>query len=152
MAIRVDNVIVVKPKALFSDDILFDVTLDCTVPIATSIRWEVEWVGSVTNHDFDQILANVCVGPIEVGLSRFVLRADPPVITKIPPEDLPLTMIALKGFYRGASENDQEFIRIGYYVVNRAPEDAGEFPDPTTVEREISIEEPIVHQLPIKWG
>lgn len=147
MSINVENVIVVKPKGMFSDDIVFDIEFECTVAIPTAIRWEVIYVGAATDHEFDQTLANVFVGPIEVGMNRFVLKADPPVISKIPPEDLPLTVVMLKAYY-----NDQEFIRIGYYVSNTPPEDAGDIPDPTTVQRQILTEETTVHQSQINWG
>jgi hypothetical protein len=73
------------------------------------------------------------------------------VIEKIPAEDLPLTIIALKGFYKGSSQTEEEFIRIGYYVQNKALEDAGELSDPNTLQREICVDDPIVRQLPIKW-
>jgi histone chaperone ASF1 len=152
MAINVENVIVVKPKGLFSDEMLFDILFECTIPIPTAIRWEVIWVGCATSHDCDQILANVFVGPIEVGMNRFVLRANAPVITKIPPEELPLTVVMLKGFYKGNMPSDQEFIRIGYYVINKPPDDAPDYPDPTTVERLISLEDPVVQTSQIKWG
>jgi hypothetical protein len=75
-----------------------------------------------------------------MGMNRFVLRADPPVIETIPPEDLPLTIIALKGFDKGSSQTEQEFIRIGFYVQNKAPVDAV-----------FCIEDPMVHQLLIQW-
>ena len=79
-------------------------------------------------------------------MNRFVLKTDPPVITKIPPEDLPLTVVMLKAYY-----NEQEFIRIGYYVQNTPPDDAGENLDPQTVERQILTEDTTVHSSQIKW-
>ena len=147
MSINVQNVIVVNPTGMFSDDIVFDIEFECTVAIKTAIRWEVIYVGSATSHDFDQTLANVFVGPIEVGINRFVLKADPPNISKIPPEDLPLTVVMLRAYY-----NDQEFIRIGYYVSNTPPDDAAENPDPAAVERQILTEDTTVRQSQIKWS
>ena len=104
------------------------------------------YVGCATSHDYDQTLANVQVGPIEVGMNRFVLRADPPKFDEIPPEDFPLTVVMLKAYYK-----DQEFIRIGYYVSNIIPDDAGENPDPSVIERQILTEDTTVHQSQIKW-
>lgn len=146
-SINVENVVVVQPKGMFNDPIMFDIEFECAVAIPSSIRWDVIYVGSATSHDFDQELATVFVGPIEVGMNRFVLRADPPVIAKIPPEDLPLTVVMVKAYY-----NDQEFIRIGYYVQNTPPDDAGDSPDPMTVERHILTDDTTVHQSQIKWG
>jgi histone chaperone ASF1 len=146
MSINIENVIVVKPQGMFNDPIMFDILFECTVAIPTSIRWDVIYVGSATSHDFDQTLASVFVGPIEIGMNRFVLTADPPVISKIPPEDFPLTVIMLKAYFK-----DQEFIRIGYYVSNTAPDDS-ETPDPAMVERQIVTEDTTVHQSQINWG
>lgn len=105
------------------------------------------YVGSATDHDCDQILANVQVGPIEVGVNRFVLRADPPAIEKIPHEDLPLTAIMLSAFYK-----EKEFFRVGYYVSNTFPEESGDNPDPSTIERELLLQDTTVVQYTIDWN
>ena len=157
MSINVENVVVVNPKGHFNDQIMvclffnsqFDIEFECTVAIPTYIRWEVIYVGSATSHDYDQTLADVRVGPIEVGMNRFVLTADPPKVSEIPPEDFPLTVILLVAYYK-----EQEFIRIGYYVSNIVPDDALDnlkMVDPTTIERNI-LNETTVHQSQIKWN
>lgn len=146
MSITVENVIVVKPKGFFTDEIVFDIKFECTQQINTFIRWEVIYVGSATSHEYDQTLANVRVGPIEVGMNRFVLKADPPNYDDIPADDFPLTVIMLQAYYK-----DHEFIRIGYYVSNLPPEDAGENPDPSTIERQILTDDTTVKQTTIKW-
>lgn len=80
-------------------------------------------------------------------MNRFVLRADPPKKNDdISPEDFSYTVIMLEAFYK-----EQEFIRIGYYVSNTIPEDAGDNPDPSKIIREILIEDTTVHQSQIKW-
>lgn len=158
MSINVSNVIVVNPKGAFTDDIevffsfkltntQFDIEFACVAAISSYINWQVCYVGSATSHDYDQILANVLVGPIEIGVNRFVLRADPPKKNDdISPEDFSYTVIMLEAFYK-----EQEFIRIGYYVSNTIPEDAGDNPDPSKIIREILIEDTTVHQSQIKW-
>jgi hypothetical protein len=78
---------------------LFNFFFECTIPIPTAIRSEVIWVGCATSHDCYQLLANLFIRPIEVGMNRFVLRADPQ-----------LTIVMLKGFYKGNMQSDQEFI------------------------------------------
>ena len=104
-------------------------------------------MGSATTRDCDQTLADVHVGPIEVGINRFVLKAGSPDIEKIPPEDLPLTGVMLKAYY-----NDQEFIRIGYYVQNTVPEDKPENPPPNEIERNILLEDVSITPSQIKWN
>ena len=155
MSINLENVTIAEPKGHFTDNIMvflfsnkqFDIEFECTVAIPTFIRWEVIYVGSATFHDYDQTLANDLVGPIEVGMNRFVLTAAPPKFSEIPPEDFNLTVVLLVAYYK-----DQEFIRIGYYVSNTVPEDAGENPDPSEIEREIVTEDTTVHHSQIKWN
>lgn len=117
-------------------------------PISTFIKWEVIYVGSATSHDYDQIIANVNVGPIEVGMNRFVLKANPPKLEDIPVDDFKFTVIMLKAFY-----NDNEFIRIGYYVNNVLPD---EIDNPSQcplnqIQRQILLEDTTVHQNQIPW-
>ena len=115
------------------------------VPITTFIKWEVIYVGNSQSADFDQTLASVNVGPIEVGINRFVLRAEPPKKENITPEDFNLTAIMVKAYY-----NDNEFIRIGYYVHNITPEGIDN-PPGDQIEREILVEDMTIHQRQIKW-
>jgi hypothetical protein len=107
------------------------------------------------SSDHDQILASVFTEPIEVGVSRFILRADPPVISKIPLDDLRLTVVMVTAYYQGSAPAEQKFIQIGYYVMNEVADDlfaAGDSPDPSCVHREISPnEDPTVHRSIIKW-
>ena len=54
------------------------------------------------------------VGPVALGQSMFVLQANAPDLTKIPPADLlGITAILISCHYR-----NQEFIRVGYYLKN----------------------------------
>jgi histone chaperone ASF1 len=155
MSINVENVTIVNPQGLFSDDLVFDIVFECTAPVSGPIRWEVRYVGSATSSEHDQILTSVLTEPIEIGVNRFVLRADPPIISKIPPDELRLTLVVLAAYYQGTSSTEQEFIRIGYLVVNEFADElfaTGEFPDPAAVRREIPPdEEPTVHRFTIKW-
>ena len=70
-------------------------------------------MGSSESEKYDQILEDVVVGPIYRGPNEFVLNAPCPD-TKIPPGDiLGDTVILLICEYQ-----EQEFIRVGYYVNN----------------------------------
>lgn len=140
----------VEPKGKFSDPIVFDIEFECTVGITreNAVRWEVIYVGSALSNEHDQLLADVFVGPIDVGMNRFVLTTDPPEISRIPADELPLSVVMLKAYY-----NEQEFISIGYYVQNNVPDqiDPQEL-DPKTLERQIITEDTTVHSSQIKWG
>ncbi len=48
------------------------------------LEWRLVYVGSAENEKLDQILYSLLVGPVEVGMSKFVLECDPPDPSKIP--------------------------------------------------------------------
>ena len=148
MSISIDKVTVVQPKGLFTDDIKFDIEFECTSPIADYIKWEVIYCGSALSHDYDQILTTANVGPIEVGMNRFVLVASPPKIESIPFDEIVLSVILLNAYYK-----DQEFIRIGHFVSNDIPQEATSVDqlDVSTIERVIDTEKPTVHISQINW-
>lgn len=67
------------------------------------------YVGSPKSQQFDQTLDTVLVGPVPLGVSRFVLEAPAPDPSKIPAEDLlGATAVMLTCAYRG-----NEFVRVG---------------------------------------
>lgn len=78
----------------------------------SDIEWKLIYVGSSTSATFDQELDSCMVGPVPVGVNSFDFEVAAPSIDKIPKEDiLGVTVLILS-----ASYNDQEFVRIGYYV------------------------------------
>ena len=86
----------------------------------TDLEWKVLYVGSAHDSQYDQILDEILVGPIPVGLNKFVLQADAPNITQllqqpnITSDDiLGVTVVLVTCSYK-----EREFIRIGYYVNN----------------------------------
>jgi len=112
----------------------------------------VVYVGSATNKGFDQELDSVLVGPVQQGISRFVLEVPHPDPQKIPSEDLLEVHAALlSGFYK-----DKEFVRVGYWVHNAyaLPLAEGEAPpsrpSPNEMTRTVS-DQPIVTRWPIPW-
>ena len=75
-----------------------------------------------------------------------MLSADAPDPAKIPAADLlGVTVVLVCCAYRG-----QEFLRIGYYVNNEAPE--GEAPSKANVTRTLLAEQPRVTRVDIDWG
>jgi len=62
----------------------------------------------------DQVLDEVAVGPVPVGVNKFVLQADAPDPSTIPQQDiLGVTVVLVTCSYL-----NQEFCRVGYYVNN----------------------------------
>ena len=63
----------------------------------------------------DQVLDEVAVGPVPVGVNKFVLQADAPDPSTIPQQDiLGVTVVLVTCSYL-----NQEFCRVGYYVKQR---------------------------------
>ncbi|KAI5295816.1 ASF1 anti-silencing function 1, partial [Ascosphaera pollenicola] len=64
--------------------------------------------------EYDQELDSLLVGPIPVGVNKFLFEADPPDMKRIPASEiLGVTVILLTCSYDG-----REFVRVGYYVNN----------------------------------
>lgn len=125
-------------------------TLPCFL---TDLEWKVTYVGSAEDASRDQTLEEVMVGPVNVGVNRFVLQAPCPDTAQIPNDDLlGVTVILVTCSYL-----DQEFIRIGYYV-NNAPVDGYDPENPpvvfdiATVMRNILADQPRVTRIPINWN
>jgi len=123
------------------------------------------------------VLDEILVGPVPVGLNKFVLQADAPAVDKIPTEEvLGVTVVLVTCSYK-----EREFVRVGYYVNNElmteegttapppelpAPPAAGEeatdiaeTPAPRPfhmsmmdkVQRQILADKPRVTKFPIPW-
>jgi histone chaperone ASF1 len=84
------------------------------VLLPIDLEWKVIYVGSAEDTGFDQVLEEVMVGPVPVGVNRFVLQAPAPNPTSIKNEDLIGVTVVLVT----CSFMDHEFVRIGYYVNN----------------------------------
>lgn len=120
------------------------------------MEWKVLYVGSAHDSQKDQILDEILVGPVPVGLNKFVLQADPPAIDQLPPNEiLGVTVVLVTCSYR-----EREFVRIGYYLNNLY---TGEYDvesgppslpqlDLTLVQRQILADKPRVTKFPISWG
>lgn len=107
---------------------------------------------SVYSDEHDQELDSLLVGPIPVGVNKFIFEADPPNTSRIPDaEILGVTVILLTCAY-----DSREFVRVGYYVNNEYDSDelnADPPPKPILekVRRNILAEKPRVTRFAIKW-
>ncbi len=117
------------------------------------LEWRVIWVGSAEDSTQDQILEEVLVGPVSVGVNRFELETPPPNASKIPLEDLKgVTVMLITCSYR-----DTEFVRVGYYVSCEMPGDnqvgpngeqlPGLTPDPHQMVRNILADKPRITKV-----
>jgi histone chaperone ASF1 len=122
------------------------------------LEWKVLYVGSARDSHKDQILDEILVGPVPVGMNKFVLQADAPDFNQLPPDDvLGVTVVLVTCSYR-----EREFVRVGYYVNN---EYSGEYDpdigippinspnfDMKHVQRQILADKPRVTKFPISWN
>ena len=109
-------------------------------------------MGSAEDAGYDQELENVMVGPVPVGINKFVLQAPAPSYANIPNQDL----IGVTVILVTCSFMEKEFVRIGYYVNNEysEPYEEGALPDPvdiTKLFRNILADQPRVTRFAIDW-
>ncbi len=133
----------------------YDVSIFCdaTIAAALDLEWRVIWVGSAEDSTQDQVLEEVLVGPVSVGVNRFELETPPPDASKIPSEDLKgVTVMLITCSYR-----EREFVRVGYYVSCEMPGDnqvgpngeqlPGLTPDPYQMVRNILADKPRITKV-----
>lgn len=113
------------------------------------------YVGSPEDSSQDQVLEEVMVGPVPVGVNRFILQAGAPNTSLIATSDL----IGVTVLLISCSYMDQDFVKIGYYVNNEYthPSYDPEGPLPTEVDpqhlfRNILDDKPIVTRMNIDWS
>ncbi|KAJ8331661.1 hypothetical protein BDV3_000164 [Batrachochytrium dendrobatidis] len=151
------NVQVLNDPAPFLAPLQFEITFEVVSEVKEDLEFKVIYVGSAQTQEFDQILESVMVGPVPVGVSKFVLEAPAPNPDKIPRTDaLGVTVLFLSVLYMG-----REFVRVGYYVNNSVMDESlVELYDPenppTTIDfnvlkRSILAEKPKVTRFQIKW-
>lgn len=92
------------------------------------------------------------VGPVPVGVNKFVFEADPPSPDLIPASELvSVTVILLSCSYA-----DKEFVRVGYYVNNEYDSEELRENPPSKVPvehivRNVLAEKPRVTRFNIVW-
>lgn len=92
------------------------------------------------------------MGPIPVGINKFVFEADPPDTKRIPIDELlGVTVILLTCAYDG-----REFVRVGYYVNNEYETEELQNDPPAKpviekIRRNVLAEKPRVTRFAIKW-
>lgn len=132
------------------------------------LEWKVLYVGSAHDATKDQTLDEILVGPIPVGVNKFVLQADAPDPEQLPPDEiLGVTVVLVTCSYR-----EREFIRVGYYVNNEymnpnpppvvMGDDGEPLPPPpppkypqldlNRVQRQILADKPRVTKFAIPWS
>ena len=150
--VNVTNITVLNNPSSFIDPFQFEITFECLQPLAEDLEWKIVYVGSAESDQHDQELESVLVGPVPVGVNKFVFQADAPDISLIPQGDiLGVTVVLVTCSYK-----EEEFIRVGYYVNNAFVDPQMEENPPPQItgdmlNREILAQKPRVTRFPIKW-
>ncbi|KAI5855447.1 histone chaperone [Tricharina praecox] len=143
---------VISNPAKFLDKYQLEITFECLESLSKDLEWKLTYVGSANSSDYDQELGELLVGPIPVGVNKFIFEAEPPTVSKLPTtEILGVTVVLLTGSYDG-----REFVRVGYYVSNEydTPELQNEPPSKPIFDRIVRnmlTEKPRVTRFAIKW-
>jgi histone chaperone ASF1 len=143
---------VLNNPAHFSSQYQFEITFECLEQLQKDLEWKLTYVGSATSSEQDQELDSLLVGPIPVGVNKFIFEADAPDYKRIPDSEiLGVTVILLTCSYDG-----REFVRVGYYVNNEydSEELAADPPAKPQIEhirRNVLAEKPRVTRFAIKW-
>mmetsp|Transcript_118242 Transcript_118242/g.176695 ORF Transcript_118242/g.176695 Transcript_118242/m.176695 type:complete len:213 (-) Transcript_118242:128-766(-) len=159
--VNVVNMVVLDNPTAFTNPFQFEITFECLQELDDDLEWKVLYVGSAQDASRDQVLDEILVGPVPVGTNKFVLQADAPDPSQLPPEDLlGVTVVLVTCSYK-----EREFVRVGYYVNNEyhdpnAPpvlegEEPPAPPQPIPLEfiqRHILADKPRVTKFPISWG
>lgn len=146
------GVTVLNNPARFGDKYQFEITFECLEPLQKDLEWKLTYVGSATSDEHDQELDSLLVGPIPVGVNKFLFEADSPDTKRIPDaEILGVTVILLTCAY-----DNREFVRVGYYVNNEYDTDELNADPPAKpilekVRRNVLAEKPRVTRFAIKW-
>eukprot|EP00549_Striatella_unipunctata_P014999 CAMPEP_0118708896 /NCGR_PEP_ID=MMETSP0800-20121206/22242_1 /TAXON_ID=210618 ORGANISM="Striatella unipunctata, Strain CCMP2910" /NCGR_SAMPLE_ID=MMETSP0800 /ASSEMBLY_ACC=CAM_ASM_000638 /LENGTH=191 /DNA_ID=CAMNT_0006612341 /DNA_START=36 /DNA_END=611 /DNA_ORIENTATION=- len=153
--VNVVNMLVLDNPTNFSNPFQFEVTFECLQELDDDLEWKVIYVSSAEDASRDQVLEEILVGPVPVGINKFVLQADAPD-AKLIPDLLEVTVVLVTCSFR-----EKEFLRVGYYVNNEhegfdpSQEDAVPPPKPydlNKVQRQILADKPRVTRFPISWN
>jgi histone chaperone ASF1 len=150
--VNVTSINVLDNPCAFSNPFQFEITFECMQELKHDLDWKVVYVGSAESEKYDQELESVLVGPVPVGVNKFVFQAPPPDAARIPHDSVAGVTVVLVT----CSYEDNEFIRVGYYVNNfyADAELEAAHPNPHSIDlmrREILAQKPRVTRFPINW-
>jgi len=118
-AVQVMEVKVLNNPCNFLEPFRFEITFEASQQLEEDLEWRLTYVGSADSEQHDQVLDSVLVGPVPLGINRFVFEAPAPDPAQIPSGDLlGVTVVLLECLYR-----ERVFVRVGYYVSNENPDD-----------------------------
>jgi len=153
-AINIASVNVLDNPTLFQNPLQLEIQYECLYPLQHDLEWKLIYVGSPESEKYDQVLDSVLVGPVAPGSYRFVFQAEPPNPSQLPQDDI----VGVTVMLLTCSYNQQEFIRVGYYVSTEYwDEELREMeppPNPPLIDRlcrNILADKPRVTRFPVDF-
>eukprot|EP00158_Paraphelidium_tribonemae_P000836 Partr_v1_DN23521_c0_g1_i1_m14190 putative ASF1 anti-silencing function 1 homolog len=150
--VNILNVEILDNPAPFLNPVQMEITFECIAPLEEDLEWKIIYVGSADSAQHDQELDSIMVGPVPLGVNKFVFQAPHPNPERIPATDaVGVTVLILACSYFG-----REFVRVGYYVNNEyeSEEMRAEPPEKPLFDklvRSILADKPRVTRFPIAW-
>ncbi|KAL7669847.1 hypothetical protein ACOME3_004796 [Neoechinorhynchus agilis] len=150
--IQIIDINCTKEIESFEDQYKFIVKFQCVEDLVDPVEFRVVYVGRAREESYDQMLDRIELDNVRKGTFRFQFDSPPPVVSKIPDDDLlGVTIVMICGYYR-----NMEFVRIGYYVnvFYDDPElsDNPPFPPQTNrMRRQILMDDVRVTHFAIQW-
>lgn len=146
------KVSILNNPAKYNDRINLEITFDCLAALPKDFQFKVTYVVSPGIEALDQELDSFDVGPVPHGSSKFMSEAMPPIVTLIPSE----LILGVSALLVTCAYDNQEFIRIGYYVSNEYDTEEmranpSVFPDVLRIVRDISADKPRITRYSINW-
>ena len=151
-AVSLTSITVLDNPTKITNPFQFDIVFECVSPLNEDLEFKIVYVGSAEDNRYDQVLDSIMVGPVPVGINKFVFQADAPNFSLIPSSEiLGATVVLIVCSY-----NNQEFIRVGYYVNNEYDSEELQLTPPETIQldrivRNILSDKPRVTRIPIRW-
>ena len=147
--------VVLDNPTLFRNPFQFEITFECLQDLDDDLEWKIIYVGSAESSDKDQCLDEILVGPVPVGVNKFVLQANAPDVSLLGEDNiLGVTVVLITCSYK-----EQEFVRIGYYVNNEYScdddDDDAILPSPLPMDQVIRTtlaDKPRVTRFTIQWN
>ncbi|KAL3153177.1 ASF1 anti-silencing function 1 [Trebouxia sp. C0009 RCD-2024] len=153
-AINITSVNVLDNPSYFINPLQLEIQYECLYPLQHDLEWKLIYVGSPESEKYDQVLDSVLVGPVAPGSYRFVFQADPPNPAQLPQDDI----VGVTVMLLTCSYNQQEFMRVGYYVstdyLEKEYREMESPPNPPLIHklvRNILADKPRVTRFPIDF-
>ncbi|KAI9350796.1 histone chaperone ASF1B [Obelidium mucronatum] len=150
--VNLTNVTILDNPSTFFDQFRFEITFEVISELQEDLEFKLIYVGSAETEAHDQVLEEIQVGPVPVGVSKFVFEAPAPKPELLPANDIiGVTVVLLQVSYR-----EKEFIRVGYYVNTDYKDEGLRENPPATIEfdkleRSILADKPKVTRYNIPW-